>query len=247
MTVAVVVHASTGLPALMGPLLLQIHHMVQPGNGWVDCGTSRHHPYVRMLMKGGDVHHQTVRVETIATERAGSVAACVAPLFSHRPDISDWMYHYSQLGVSKFHMYWATVHTHDHDATEEPLEVWRTVDSFHFRVEETHTDPFYPFDHPLAIWHHYSPSNREIYFGQAIAYNDCIMRTRYTHDYALQFDVDEYLAINATALGRTGKVLLPEYLEEAFPKQTASLEFMSWQVCVYPFLLSVLHAAMQAS
>ena len=188
-------------------------------------------------MKSGDVHHQTVRVETIATGRVGSVAACVAPLFSHRPDISDWMYHYSQLGVSRFHMYWATVHTHDHEATEEPLEVWKTVDSFHFRVEETRTDPFYPFDHPLADWHHYSPSNREVYFGQVIAYNDCLMRTRYTHDYALQFDVDEYLYINGTALGQTGKALLPEYLEEAFPKQTVSLEFMSWQVCSPAFPL----------
>ena len=45
-------------------------------------------------------------------------------------------------------------------------EIWRTVMSFNFRDGETHTDPFHPFEHPLATWHQYSPSNRENYFGQ---------------------------------------------------------------------------------
>lgn len=44
-----------------------------------------------------------------------------------------------------------------------------TVRGFNFRHGETHTDPFHPFDHPLAEWHHYSPSNRENYFGQVEA------------------------------------------------------------------------------
>ena len=45
-------------------------------------------------------------------------------------------------------------------------KVWMTVRGFNFRMGETHTDPFHPFDHPLVTWHHYSPSNRENYFGQ---------------------------------------------------------------------------------
>jgi hypothetical protein len=70
--------------------------MAQPGNGWVDCNTSESYAYVRMRLKDGGEHHQTLRVEEIATERVGSVAACVAPLFSYRPDIHDWLYYYTQ-------------------------------------------------------------------------------------------------------------------------------------------------------
>lgn len=46
------------------------------------------------------------------------------------------------------------------------LQVWDTVSGFNFRHGETHTDPFLPFEHPLAEWRYYSPSNREGYFGQ---------------------------------------------------------------------------------
>ena len=46
------------------------------------------------------------------------------------------------------------------------LQVWETVKGFNWRHGETYTDPFHPFEHPLAEWHHYSPSNRENYFGQ---------------------------------------------------------------------------------
>ena len=47
---------------------------------------------------------QILQVEDIPTQRVGAVAACVAPLFSHRPDIHQWMHHYTQLGVNRFHM-----------------------------------------------------------------------------------------------------------------------------------------------
>ena len=47
---------------------------------------------------------QVLSVEDIPTQRLGAVAACVAPLFSHRPDIHQWMDHYTQLGVNRFHM-----------------------------------------------------------------------------------------------------------------------------------------------
>ena len=177
-------------------------------------------------------------MEDIPTERAGAVVACVAPLFSLRPDIHHWLYYYTGLGVSRFHMYVPTLHAHEqvrprlflyhlliskppscskdkiinpdikhpypktlrndvaHCAPfflpkigfvmsgvlkkkakiklklleqvhyDEPHEVWMTVKGFNFRLGETHTDPFHPFDHPLISWHHYSPSNRENYFGQ---------------------------------------------------------------------------------
>ena len=50
---------------------------------------------------------QVLQVEDIPTQRIGSVVACVAPLFSHRPDIHHWMHHYTQLGVNRFHMWGA--------------------------------------------------------------------------------------------------------------------------------------------
>ena len=105
-------------------------------------------------------------MEDIPTERAGAVVACVAPLFSLRPDIHHWLYYYTGLGVSRFHMYVPTLHAHEQVHYDEPHEVWMTVKGFNFRLGETHTDPFHPFDHPLVSWHHYSPSNRENYFGQ---------------------------------------------------------------------------------
>ncbi len=106
------------------------------------------------------------QVEEISTERAGAAVACVAPLFSQRPDIHHWLYHYTQIGVNKFHMYVPTLHSHETVHYDVPHEVWMTVKGFNYRHGETHTDPFHPFDHPLVTWHHYSPSNRENYFGQ---------------------------------------------------------------------------------
>jgi len=54
---------------------------------------------------------------------AGGVAACVAPLFSHRPDIHQWLYHYTQLGVNKFHAYIPTLHAHEGVHYDAPHEV----------------------------------------------------------------------------------------------------------------------------
>lgn len=51
------------------------------------------------------------------------MAACVAPLFSQRPDIHHWLYHYTQLGVSKFHMYVPNLHAHEATHYDEPHEV----------------------------------------------------------------------------------------------------------------------------
>ena len=59
-------------------------------------------------------------------------------------------------------------------------------------------------------------------------YNDCLMRTRYEYDYAVLFDVDEFIYINRTTLGKKGLLQLADYFEHAFPKMTASLEFASW-------------------
>ena len=208
--------------------MLQAHNSAPPGNGWLDCNARRSYRYVRVQLQSGQVHPQSVRVENISTEAVGSVAACVVPLFSQRPNIHHWMFHYVQLGVSRFHMYLPSIHAHERDAYEAAHEVWMTVKDFNFREGETHTEPFHPFEHPLAVWHHYSPSNRENYFGQVIMYNDCIMRARYTHEYALLFDVDEFLYVNSTGAGRSGMVQLPYYLDATFPPKVATLEFMTW-------------------
>ncbi len=59
-------------------------------------------------------------------------------------------------------------------------------------------------------------------------YNDCVMRTRHTHDYAVLFDVDEFLYVNASAGGHGGMVQLPDFLNAAFPPKVAALEFVTW-------------------
>ena len=48
-------------------------------------------------------------------------------------------------------------------------------------------------------------------------YNECLMRNRYSYDYAIFFDVDEFISINATSMGRKGPVSLPAYLRSTFP------------------------------
>ena len=53
----------------------------------------------------------------------GAMSACVAPLFSQRPDIHKWMHHYTQLGVNKFYMYVPRLHYHEPQLYEAPHEV----------------------------------------------------------------------------------------------------------------------------
>ena len=62
--------------------------------------------------------------------------------------------------------YRPSIHAHEREHFGAVHEIWRTIVNFNFRDGETHTDPFHPFEHPLATWHQYSPSNRENYFGQ---------------------------------------------------------------------------------
>ena len=65
---------------------------------------------------------------------------------------------------------------------------------------------------------------------QVLSFNDCVMRTKHTHKYALLFDVDEFLYVNATAFGTPGMMVeLPIYLDHTFNDTLASLEFVSWQ------------------
>ena len=54
------------------------------------------------------------------------MSACVAPLFSQRPDIHQWLHHYTQLGVNKFYMYVPTLHYHEahFDAPHEVRSCW---------------------------------------------------------------------------------------------------------------------------
>ena len=54
---------------------------------------------------------------------AGAISACVAPLFSQRPDIHLWLHHYTQLGVNKFYMYVPRLHYHEPHTYEAPHEV----------------------------------------------------------------------------------------------------------------------------
>ena len=52
---------------------------------------------------------------------------------SYRPDIHEWLYYYTQLGVSRFHMYWPTLHSHEHKADDAPLELWEDGATFQAR------------------------------------------------------------------------------------------------------------------
>ena len=78
-----------------------------------------------------------IQVEDVPAERAGAVVACVAPLFSLRPDIHHWLYYYTQLGVSKFHMYTPSLHAHEATHYNEPHEVRMSAGA---RIADAGTD-----------------------------------------------------------------------------------------------------------
>lgn len=50
-------------------------------------------------------------------------------------------------------------------------------------------------------------------------YNECLMRSKYAYDYAVLFDVDEFIYINTTTMGRKGPVPLPQFLRATFPSK----------------------------
>ncbi len=52
-----------------------------------------------------------------------------------------------------------------------------------------------------------------------LMYNECLMRSKYAYDYAVLFDVDEFIYINTTTLGRKGPVPLPQFLRATFPSK----------------------------
>ena len=45
------------------------------------------------------------------------------PLFSQRPDIHQWLHHYTKLGVNKFYMYVPRLHYHEPHIYDAPHEV----------------------------------------------------------------------------------------------------------------------------
>ena len=63
---------------------------------------------------------------------------------------------------------------------------------------------------------------------QVLAYNECLMRSRYSYDYVMFLDVDEFIYLNATTMGRKGPVSLPSFLRHTFPRRTASLELVTY-------------------
>lgn len=74
------------------------------------------------------------------------MSACVAPLFSQRPDIHQWLHHYTQLGVNKFYMYVPTLHYHEPHHYDSPHEV-RT---FLHKLRSIHKWSAYA--KTLAVW-----------------------------------------------------------------------------------------------
>ena len=60
----------------------------------------------------------------------------MAPLFSQRPDIHEWLHHYTQLGVNKFYMYVPTLHYHEahFDAPHEVRSCGHALPEFRCRL-----------------------------------------------------------------------------------------------------------------
>ncbi len=58
---------------------------------------------------------------------------------------------------------------------------------------------------------------------QVLAYNECLLRSKYAYDFAVLFDVDEFIYMNTTALGIKGPIPLPKFLRQTFPPKVRTL------------------------
>lgn len=73
---------------------------------------------------------------------------------------------------------------------------------------------------------------------QVLAYNECLMRSKYAYDFAILFDVDEFIYMNTTALGVKGPMPLPKFLRQTFPPKVLTLSiawgYFLWRVWLSP-------------
>ena len=141
------------------------------------------------------------------TQRVGSLAACVGPLFSARPyiNLGDYFKYYARLGVDHFYAY---VPADQHALAIQPNNSIKNV-----------------------TWLLYQASPRRFYSGQVPLMQDCHSRLRYAFDYLAYFDTDEYLVLRTDSLLSYLNVLMP--VHQTGPIQVSAISFSTWDFPAY--------------
>lgn len=149
-----------------------------------------------------------VVVKEVQTNKRGRLAACLGVIYSHQPLLPNWFTYYSDLGVEHFHVYRARDHSLD-----------QTAISGH---DILFTRPFAPHVHPQATYHDVRPGKHRWQYGQATVHSLCIYSLRYTYDYIVLVDTDEYLWFEKP------NASLVAFLDRSLPPAVASARFANW-------------------
>ena len=178
--------------------------------GWqLTCPGVRHDFKQGFLVYDGD-KFASFQLESIETERAGKIAACIGPLYTQRRLTKPFVLYNTRLGIERFDIY----HTLVSDftvANPYMVGIWPSSELSQHRPLE-----FFP--HERVRWHSYEAPLLRYYHGQTTALNDCIVRNRYLFEFVIISDPDEVIRI-----GQGPSMDLAALLDHHFPPKFSSL------------------------
>eukprot|EP00884_Botryococcus_braunii_P022178 jgi/Botrbrau1/8644/Bobra.0196s0038.1 len=116
-----------------------------------------------------------VPLESVVLSNATKgIGMCLGPVYSYIPQFVDWLMYHSVLGAEGIHAY------------SPVLDQSQKKGSGFFRP------PFLLY-HFLLDWTLYKTPLHYPYFGQRLAYNDCIYRHRHLYMFIFVYDADEFI------------------------------------------------------
>ena len=151
--------------------------------------------------ESGSIIHAAFRLESIDSEKRGTVGACLTTMYSRpRIPIELWIHDLVSIGVSGMTAYFTGYH-HNKSSL--------FVNGVKAPYPE---DPFIPYSHPQVEYMFYVPPAGRYYFGQTTVMNECIYRNRNRYDFVSCADADEFLTTTHSSQTLEGLLhsLVPE-------------------------------------
>ena len=174
-------------------------------------------PRADVQLRNGLSGSYPVKLETLATQLTGGVALCGPSVYSSRVWIHDYVRHYEALGVDEFHFYLP-----QGPVVEEFLvKPERAEGVFEITAGSLSTEKAEPFVHPKVCWHNFTASPGGQSFNLRAGNNDCLSRLKYSHEYAIVADLDEFLHLTHLA----GSTKIKDVMDRFLPDGVASLGF----------------------
>ncbi|KAK9862699.1 hypothetical protein WJX84_006229 [Apatococcus fuscideae] len=145
-----------------------------------------------------------VAVHQVSTEKKGPLGCCLGVLYGHKHIIHEWLDYHSQLGVSHYRIYYAPQHFGD--ATGPAVT---------------------EFERPDVAWQQVLPldSRHRRLYSQVTMLNECLYRLKYSFDYILMTDIDEFLWLNPNKTQHAAS--LPLFLDTVLPEMTTAAIFVT--------------------